>query len=224
MKYSIIKKSTIDFLAQLQINNHKAWLDEHRSAYENAKKNTLTVLQQIEEALQEIDELHALKLYRINNDIRFDKNKPTYKNHFGAILKRKQPQHRGSFYIHIAPDETFIGAGFWGPNKEDLQLIRKAFEYEDTIAHILTEPALQANFGTLYGIGVKTAPKGFDKTHPRIELIRKQQFLLKKSYPLDLVLSDQFVKTVIADYQILLPFFEYMTEILTLDGNGEPKF
>lgn len=224
MNTPIIKQQTLDFLTALQQHNNKVWLDEHLAAYEAAKSNAQAVFQHIEEALGQIDTFHALKMYRINNDIRFDKNKPTYKNHFGAILKRKQPQNRGSFYIHIAPDETFIGGGFWGPNKEDLLLIRKAFEYEDNIDRILAHPSLQQEFGSLFGNGVKSAPKGFDKTHPRIELIRKQQFLFKKSYPLDLVLSDQFVKTVIADYQLLLPFFEYMTELLTLDGNGEPKF
>lgn len=220
----IIKPETINFLENLHQHNNKNWFEANRIEYQKARKNAIDFFESLDRLLNEIDDFHDLKVYRINNDIRFDKNKPLYKSHFGAILKRKQPHKRGSFYIHIGYEERFIGAGFWGPNKEDLQLIRKAFEYEDTIAHILAEPALQANFGTLYGNGVKTAPKGFDKTHPRMELIRKQQFLLKKSYPLDLVLSDQFVKTVIADYQILLPFFEYMTEILTLDGNGEPKF
>lgn len=223
MKHSVIKTSTLEFLTALQHNNHKQWLEENRSNYEAAKQNALHVFQQIEEAIGTIDEMHALKMYRINNDIRFDKNRPTYKNHFGAILTRKQPHNRGSFYMHIAPDETFIGAGFWGPNKEDLFLIRKAFEYEDDIDLILENNALQAQFGSLYGNGVKTAPKGFDKEHKRIDLIRKQQFLFKKSYPTDIVLSETFIPTVVADYQLLMPFFEYMTAVLTLDGNGELK-
>lgn len=223
MKQQTIQASTLEFLTALQQNNSKQWLEENRSIYEKAKQNALSVFQQIEDALGSIDEFHALKMYRINNDIRFDKNKPTYKNHFGAILTRKQPHNRGSFYMHLAPDETFIGAGFWGPNKEDLYLIRKAFEYEDNIDEILDNDALQSQFGSLYGSGVKTAPKGFDKNHKRIELIRKQQFLFKKSYPTDIVLSEAFIPSVVADYQLLMPFFDYMTTVLTLDGNGELK-
>lgn len=219
----IVKPETLQFLENLHQHNNKNWFETNRIEYQKARTNAIHFFESVERQLNKIDNFHDLKVYRINNDIRFDKNKPLYKSHFGAILKRKQPHKRGSFYIHIGYEECFIGAGFWGPEKEDLFLIRKAFEYEDHITTILNNEDFKRTFGSIYGQSLKTAPKGFDKNHPRINLINLKQFLIKKSYPIEDVLSQKFVEEIVADYKLLLPFFDYMTDILTSDENGVSK-
>ena len=94
-------------------------------------------------------------------------------------------------------------------------------EIEDDFESILNEPKLKKEFGGLFGESLKTAPKGFDKEHPRIEMIRYKQFLLKKDFDNKAVFQPDFKDQVVEGYKTMEPFFRYMTDVLTTDANGE---
>lgn len=213
--------SVFEFLSALQQNNNREWFNENKEAYESVKDQAYSFFDSVANELSKIDEFSKFKMYRIYRDVRFSADKSPYKNHFGAIFPRLQPYNRGSFYVHLEPDNTFIGGGFWNPNKEDLLRIRKGIEIEDDLEIILNEPKLKKDFGGLFGESVKTAPKGFDKEHPRIDLIRCKQFLLKRDFSSELVFQPEFKDQVIDGYQTMRPFFLYMTDVLTTDANGE---
>ena len=114
-----------------------------------------------------------------------------------------------------------IGGGFWSPNKEDLLSIRKAIEMEDELKTILNNKELKALVGSMDGEQLKTVPQGFDINHPRIELLRYKQFLLRRPLTDEEVFSTEFKDLVVKTYQTMQPFFEYMTDVLTTDENGE---
>ena len=69
-------------------------------------------------------------MFRIYRDIRFSKDKTPYKTHFGISFHRKKPNLRGGYYLHIAPQNSFIATGFWNPNPKDLLRIRKELELD----------------------------------------------------------------------------------------------
>lgn len=217
-------QTVFHFLQELAQNNNREWFAEQKVNYEAAKEQAYTFFESVFRELTKEDDLNKFRMYRIYRDVRFSKDKSPYKNHFGAIYSRRQPHNRGSFYIHLEPGNVFIGAGFWNPEKDDLLRIRKAIEMEDDLELILDDKRLQKEFGGLQGEALKTAPKGFDKVHPRMELIRFKQFLLTKKYSEKDVLAKDLVQKIAADYQVLIPFFEYMTSVLTTDENGEPLF
>ena len=79
-------------------------------------------------------------------------------------------------------------------------------------------------FGQLEGDEVKSAPKGFSRDHPDIDLLRKKQFLLIRNFSDEEVLEPGFVKDVVKTYKAMRPFFDYMSEVLTTDENGVPLF
>ena len=85
---------------------------------------------------------------------------------------------------------------------------------------IIAEENFQQYFKTLQGEELKTAPKGFDKTHPAIDLLRKKQFLLTRRFSNDEVLSANFKDEVIASFKAMRPFFDYMSDVLNTDLNG----
>lgn len=115
-----------------------------------------------------------MKMFRIYRDVRFSKNKQPYKNHLAVSYHRRKPHLRGGYYLHIEPGNSFIACGFWDPKPDDLLRIRKEFEMDDVyIRKILNDPDFVSTFGNLQGEEVKTAPKGFDKNHPAIDLIKK---------------------------------------------------
>jgi uncharacterized protein (DUF2461 family) len=86
---------------------------------------------------------------------------------------------------------------------------------------LLNQPKLKKTFGGLQGDQVQTAPRGFDKNHPAIDLLRYKQYLLIHKVSDKTVLAKDFDKTANEVFMNLRPFFDLMSDILTSDGNGE---
>ncbi|SEH27672.1 DUF2461 domain-containing protein [Chryseobacterium culicis] len=218
-------KKAFEFLTHLKENNNREWFAEHKPEYDAIVKENKVFFTQIYHELQEHDQLNGIHIFRIYNDVRFSKNKLPYKTNFGVGYSRAKPMLRGGYYIQLEPGNSFVGGGFWGPEAKDLLRIRKEFEISSTeIEKIISDKIFVKYFGELQGDSVKTAPRGFDKNHPAIDLIRKKQFLMMRKFTDKEVLSDSFQKEAILTLLAMRPFFDYMTEILTTDMNGEPLF
>src|SRR5699024_7747641 len=99
-------------------------------------------------------------------------------------FQRQKPELRGSYYVHLEPgNQSFIAVGFWNPHSEDLHRVRKEWEIDaDEIREILNLTELKKSWGKLYGESLKTAPRGFDKKHPAIDLINLKQWLFSRSF------------------------------------------
>lgn len=130
---------------------------------------------------------------------------------------------RGGYYLHIQPNnESFIATGFWNPNKEDLLRIRKEFEMDDSeMRDILNDKTFKETWGSFTGDELKTAPKGFNKEHSAIDLIRRKQFIFVKKFTDKDVLEDDFLENVNEAFIKIRPFFNYMSDVLTTNLNGE---
>ena len=218
-------KKTFEFLTQLQKNNNREWFAKHKSEYDGIVKDNKILFTQIYHELQEHDQLKGIHIFRIYNDVRFSKDKAPYKTNFGVGYSRSKPMLRGGYYIQIEPGNSFVGGGFWGPEAKDLLRIRKEFEISSIeIEKIISDKTFIKYFGELKGDSVKTAPRGFDKNHPAIDLIRKKQFLVMRKFTDKEVLSDNFQKEALQTLLAMRPFFDYMSEILTTDLNGESLF
>ena len=162
-------------------------------------------------------------MFRIYRDVRFSKDKTPYKTHFGGSFHRTKPKLRGGYYLHIAPNnESFIATGFWEPNKDDLLRIRKEFEMDDIeIRKIISNKAFKNVWGELIGDELKSAPRNFDKEHKAIDLIRKKQHIFTKKYTDKEVLEKDFLKDVTNSFKVIRPYFDYMSDVLTTNLNGE---
>ena len=220
-----MKPLVFDFLEQLQENNNREWFQIEKNAFETAKKEANATFLEIDTQLRKQDSIERTQIFRIYRDVRFSKNKAPYKNHFSVGFTRTKPLLRGGYYLHIEPNASFVGGGFWEPNAADLNRIRKEFEVDDEeIRKIISDVTFKKFFGELKGDELKTAPKGFDKLHPAIDLIRKKQFLLTRSFSNEEVLAANFNQEVLVTFQAMRPFFDYMSDVLSTDLNGESIF
>lgn len=216
-----MEKQVLDFLKNLAKNNNREWFGENKATFEKAKNNALLDFNLIHEELRQTDFLEPMKMYRIYRDIRFSGDKTPYKTHFSMYIGRQKPDYRGGYYLHIEPGNSFIGIGFFNPEKEDLLRIRKEIELDNELEDILNTKDIKTTFGSLTGDEVKTAPKGFDKNHERIHLIKKKQFLLIHKLKDEEVLSQDFSKKAVAVFKKSRPFVDYMTDVLLTNLNGE---
>lgn len=218
-----IEKQTFQYLSDLKKNNQREWFHEHKDAFKIAQNNAKALFQTIRIDLEKDDEIDTFKLYRIYRDVRFSKDKTPYNPHFAGSFSRKGEHLRGGYYLRIRPGESFLAGGFWQPNKEDLFRIRKEFEYNDSeIREIINNEPFRSVFGSkLEGEELKTAPRGFDKDHPAVDLIRKKGYIAVRKLSDKEILSNDFTAIVSHSFLALRPFFNYMSEVLTTDLNGE---
>lgn len=219
-----ISKSVFRFFKTLEKNNNREWFNENKPEFKAIEKEVKLFYQAIYDNLNQHDTIDKLKVFRIYRDVRFSKNKLPYKTHFGGSFHRAKPILRGGYYLHIQPDnESFIATGFWEPSKEDLFRIRKEFEVDDSeMRAILANKKFNTIWGdTLIGDELKTAPRDFDKAHKAIDLIKKKQFIFTKKFTDHEVLSATFLNDIDVAFKAIRPFFDYMSDVLTTDLNGE---
>ena len=220
---STIHKSSLDFLLKLEKNNDRDWFNEHKRAFKTEQNKIKRSFEELYALLKSHDIVDNFKMFRIYRDVRFSKNKLPYKTHFAASFHRKKPELRGGYYIQVKPDnKTFIAAGFWNPEKDDLLRIRREFEQDDDeIRAIINDKVFLSVWGTLEGDELKTAPRDFDKDHPAIDLIKKKQFIFTKNYKDSEVLDSGFIEDVNNSFKTIRPYFNYMSDVLTTNLNGE---
>lgn len=217
-----VAPATLKFLKDLHKNNARDWFLSHKEAYESAMQDVKHLRDDIVKGLSKKDVIEDGKIFRIYRDVRFSKDKAPYKNNFGIHFTRSGPMRRGGFYLQIEPGNSFAGGGFWAPEPNDLRRIREELAFDAApLRKIIASKSFQHQFGTLQGEELKTAPSGFERDHPAIDLIRKKQFLVSRKFTDKEVLAPDFVKQTVATFAAMLPFFDYMSEVLTTNLNGE---
>lgn len=223
MKSVSIPSSTFKFLKAIKENNDRNWFAENKEWYKTEQDYFKEFTKSLLDKMSHHDEIEKLRVYRIYRDVRFSKNKTPYKNNFGGGMKRATKWLRGGYYFHIEPGNSFAGGGFWGPNSADLKRIRTEIAADDKpLRKILKSAAFKKHFGTLQGETLKTAPRGFAKDHPAVDLLRYKQLLLLRPFTDKEVMAPNFATELNKTYKAMRPFFNYMSEVLTTDENGVP--
>lgn len=219
-------KKAFEFLKQIKDHNNRESFAEHKLVYQAIMEENKAFFTKIYAELSKHDGLAGMHQFRIYKDVRFSKDKSPYKTNLGIGYSRTKPLLRGGYYVHLEPNNSFVGGGFWGPNPADLLRIRKEFEMDTTeIERITRNKTFVKYFGTLDGEdAVKTAPKGFDKNHPAIDFIKKKQFVVRRPFTDKEVLSGRFEQEVLLTFLAMRPFFDYMSDILTTDLNGKSLY
>lgn len=221
-----INPAVLSFLLDLAANNNREWFALHKAHFTELHEEFKDFAREWEMQMLDLDSVEKLKVYRIYRDIRFSKDKTPFKKYFSASLARVGAERRGGYYFEIQPGgKSFMAAGFWGPNKEDLKLIRHKIAADPLpLRRILASQKLRECFGDMYGEKVKTAPRGYSKEDPAIDLLRYKQFLMIRNFTDKEVLGADFLDVLVEGYEVALPFLDYMSEVLTTDMDGRPLY
>jgi uncharacterized protein (TIGR02453 family) len=226
MKHQAIQKSTFKFLSDLSAKNNRDWFNANKEKYLEAHQNMISFVDDLILEMNKHDVLEndsgKKSLYRIYNDVRFSKNKAPYNPRFAFGFQRASKLSRGGYYCSLKPGNSFLACGFFSPNPADLKRIREdiAVNYQDC-NKILKLKSIKENLGTLTGDTVATSPRGFQTDHPAIELLRHKQFIFRHQFTDKEVLSENFVAEVNRIFKSVRPYFDYMSEMLTTNANGE---
>lgn len=209
----MIQSDTLIFLKNLQKNNNKDWVDAHRDTYEIAKGNFKKFVQDLILGLSKFDP--AVKhlepkncIFRINRDVRFSKDKSPYKNNMGAsISPGGKKSFSAGYYFHLQPGASFLAGGMWQPEPVYLNAIRQEIDYNpNEFEKILKAKPFKEYFdGLSEEDKLKAVPKGYDKTHPQIELLKHKSFIVVHDLKDKEVLSKDFQKHCLTVFKAMHP-------------------
>ena len=211
------------FFRQLERNNNREWFEAHKADFKALETSVKQFGQALKDQLNQHDSIDRFKVFRIYRDVRFSKDKTPYKTHFGMAWHRTKPELRGGYYLHLKPKDIFLACGFWDPNPADLKRIRQELAVDgDEYRNIINHPSFKSVWGQLQGDAVKTAPKGYAKDHPNIDLLRHKQHIFMKRYTEKDVSSPNFIDQIDSALQAVRPFLDFMSAVLTTNADGEP--
>lgn len=185
----------LEYLRDLRENNCREWFEANRGRYEEARATFLGLVGEILSAFGPVDDLGGIDVkacvFRINRDVRFGKDKTPYKSTMSALIGpagRKSGVR--SYYFHLEPDgSSMLAGGLHSPEPGQLAAVREAIARDSRpLKRIIAAADFKRLFGDLAGESLKTAPSGYPKDHPDIELLRRKQFLAAHA------MSDAFVR------------------------------
>lgn len=194
-------KDGIDFLKQLKKNNNREWFNSHKPDYEiHVKLPMQSLIYELRPLLHKFAHDFVVdpkrSLFRIYRDTRFSKNKTPYKTHIAAFFQpSKNWKDSAGLYLHIEPDEVYLGGGMYMPSSEYLKKIRSTIvNYPDMFISILDSKNFKKLFKNIEGEKLKRVPQGFSPDDDMAEWLKMKQFFIshtmkeaecyKKTFPL----------------------------------------
>ncbi len=171
------------FLEKLAANNDRSWFAAHKEEYDRLRAWWTGELQTLIDAMARFDPSLAHVqakdcLYRIYRDTRFSNDKTPYKTYFSALISPTGRHcERACYYFHQGVDETALYAGVWCPDARMLKKLRKAIiDNVDEFRSLVETPEIERHFPGWWGRQLKTAPKGYDRDPPDIDLLRLTEY------------------------------------------------
>lgn len=220
----IPKSEIFDFLRDLSDNNSKDWMEENRERYHSAKERWIAEIELILNRLAKHDSIFGhinpkATLSRINNNRRFHRDKPIYKDYFTCdpSLERNE---LSQLHISIGPNHSFVGAGLHHPSSETLKKFHQAIDYNgEEFRKIVEHKTVKDFFGELTKSkkDLKTAPKGFSKDHKHIDLLRRKSITLMRELTVSEICSDAFPELIEQTYLALRPFNAYLQQAISYE-------
>jgi len=214
------------FFRELKENNNRDWFQANKRRYEKQVREPL--LQFIVDfglRLPEISRHYVAdarksggSLFRIYRDVRFSKDKTPYKTGAGIQFRHEVAKdvHAPGFYLHLEPDNVFIGGGIWHPDNKTLGKIRDAIvENPEKWEAAIGNKEFTSTF-VLGGDSLKREPKGYDPEHPLIEDLKRKDFVASIELSEQDVCQPDFIDQYTEMCKKQAPFIRFLTEAVGL--------
>jgi uncharacterized protein (TIGR02453 family) len=177
------------WLRQLKKNNDRTWFAEHRAVYdEHIRPEWEDLVTALLVSAVRFDERFAYVdprkcLFRLARDIRFSNDKTPFKTHVSAWLSPlgKSGANAG-YYVHVEPGGIRFAAGIYTPEKDVLEALRRHMASDPRPFDRILKSKTLAPYLPLLTDGLVRMPRGFPKDHPRGELIRARNYIVRRTY------------------------------------------
>jgi len=217
---------TFQFLSLLEKNNNRAWFNDHKSDYETCVRTPALELidamrpqiVQLSPSFTAVAKKTGGSLMRVYRDTRFSHDKTPYKTNIGIQFRHVAGKdvHAPGFYLHISPNDCFVGAGIWRPNSPALGKIREMISDNPNAWNNINNNKTFKRLFQLSGASLKTQPRGYAKDHPMIKDLRRKDFIAIHPIHRDDVLDGDLVKLITKRYRAASDLMDYLCNALEL--------
>jgi len=179
----------LEFFEGLEAENSKAYWQRNKDVYEKLVRAPM------EELLAELaPEWGDGRVFRPYRDVRFSRDKSPYKTHIGAMV--------GEGYVQLSAEGLAAGSGMWEMAPDQLERFRDAVDAERSGKALskLVAGARAAGLELMAHETLKTAPRGYPKDHPRIELLRYKGLVAWREWPAGAWLGTKRAKDRIVEF------------------------
>ena len=211
----------LNFLSELKVNNNKEWFDQNRDRYQECRKKILFLTELIIQEAGKFDPEIGVQdpkncVFRIFRDVRFSNDKTPYKTNMGSFIsKGGRKSVNSGYYLHIEPGASFVGGGSYCPPADALKAIRtEIFDHSEDFKQIISKDSFRKVYPEMYDDKLKTAPKGFPKDFPDIDLLKYKSFAFGSTIDDSVVTSDAFVEKVVSAMKELYPVNRFLNTAL----------
>ncbi len=183
----MFSKATLGFLNELAANNDRAWFEANKPRYEELVREPAlefiaamaTPLAKFAPHFRAEPRKMGGSLMRVFRDTRFARDKSPYKTNIGIQLRHElgKDVHAPGFYLHIATDECFFGAGCWHPEAEALGHIRDLIAAQPKRWLAARDDKKFAAHWALAGDSLTRPPRGYAADHPAIDDLKRKDFI-----------------------------------------------
>jgi len=183
------KPAALEFFEGLEADNSKSYWQAHKDVYETA------VLAPMQELLAELEpEWGEGRIFRPYRDIRFSADKSPYKTNIAAMI--------GPGYVHLNADALGAGVGMYHMAPDQLERFREAVAEDRSggkLESIVADVRSAGMEVTAHDV-LKTAPKGYPKDHPRVDLLRHKGLITWREWPVGAWLATKKAKDRIVEF------------------------
>ena len=179
----------LEFFEGLEAENSKAYWQRNKDVYEKLVRAPM------EELLAElVPEWGDGRVFRPYRDVRFSRDKSPYKTHIGVMV--------GEGYVQLSAEGLAAGSGMWEMAPDQLERFRDAVDAERSGKALskLVAGARAAGLELMAHETLKTAPRGYPKDHPRIELLRYKGLVAWREWPAGAWLGTKRAKDRIVEF------------------------
>lgn len=223
----VFQPALLAFLDELAHNNNRAWFSENKSRYEHDVLFPCLDfiaamgprLQKISPRFEAIPSRMGGSLMRVYRDTRFGHDKTPYKTNVGIQFRHVlgKDVHAPAFYLHIQPQEVFVGVGSWRPDPDALRKIRERIVARPKLwQQVVGERKFSRHF-ELSGDTLKRPPKNFAADHPLIVDLKRKDFIALKHLDQRRVLEPGFSGEVARLFTAGAPLMKFLCDALAID-------
>jgi len=211
----------ITFLENLVTNNNREWFEKHKSSYEIARANFLTLISALHKEISVFDEgVRMLNpkdcVFRIYRDMRFSKDRSPYKTNFGAYMNLygKKVNNAG-YYFHLEPGNCFLCGGVYLPPAPVLKLVRSEIYYNfDEFKKIINNKKFRELFGDVSGDRLEKVPAGYPRDFEGAVYLKMKDFLALHQYdPLQLD-EKELLPYVVNVFKAMKPLNDFLNRAI----------
>ena len=221
----------IQFMADLAVNNERAWFQPRKADFERLLKEPM---EQLVIAVGERFQARGIPLladpkrspFRIYRDTRFSRDKSPYKTHYAATFPwvegaggagegADDSPHGNGGYFNFQPGEMYAGGGMWMPEKPRLEALRRAIlDDPDRVRAALEDPAFVASFGGVRSHEqLKRVPPGLPADHPMADMFRWKDLVFGRRLSDDEVCSAELPDRLADGFAAAMPVFRFLATL-----------